>query len=296
MHMSSFGRAIFAALVTLTPCACFEEVPDVSASSGDTGSATDASTSDATTAGATTGTSTATTGATGTTTGPGTCLPSGAAQTIDCGAGQTCTPDTQACCYTFIGVPAPQLGCGCPDACGPNASEFRCDGPEDCPSAEVCCAVFDGAKSRASCMSEIDCFGGPMGGFPLCHSVAECPPGPGSVCAGATVFPDIPNHMGICAIDDYAACTSPLECPDSTSACASADNGGSACARGCDTAGECPPPISGEPLAPSCIEGFPTSTGKACAFECQGDAQCPMGMACRLVQTDSGSFQLCVHP
>lgn len=273
---------------------CFEAVPDVESSSTSSQSDTSAS---ATGSGSATGTGSSA-GASSTTaaTTAASCMPSDAVSTVDCGSGQMCTTDTQACCYAFLGVMEPELACGCPDACGPGASEFRCDGPEDCPPNQVCCAVFDGQVSRASCTMANECFAGPAGAITLCQIPADCPPSPGIACIAATMLPDIPNHMTVCWADEYAGCGSPADCPNPDAACLDAGSMGAVCSPPCMADDECPRPTSGEVIDPVCLGGISTPTGKGCAFACDGGKPCPDGMACQPVSVGGSDVLLCVRP
>lgn len=86
----------------------------------------------------------------------------------------------------------PNAGCrpvgGCPDR------ELACDGPEDCPSGQSCCAErnvvppgLGGAHCAATCPKTTDA---------LCHSAADCG---GRTCAGFdTVVGDYPDFVKVC--------------------------------------------------------------------------------------------------
>jgi len=78
-------------------------------------------------------------------------------------------PDTDVCCVTveqdeFSGA-----------ACTPLASysglAFTCDGPEDCQTGQVCCAVLT-AGGGSSCMDSIDCAG--LDEVVLCRADEDC--------------------------------------------------------------------------------------------------------------------------
>jgi hypothetical protein len=81
---------------------------------------------------------------------------------IACGA-NACLTMAQYCCTGDNGVSGscmaiPQTSCG--------ASEFLCDGPEDCPPADPICCVSSGiAQCTSSCLSP---------STPMCHTAGDC--------------------------------------------------------------------------------------------------------------------------
>lgn len=66
-----------------------------------------------------------------------------------CGAGEVCCADPQG---QTLGNPR----CTGLSACPTYA--FSCDGPEDCPSPQVCCAFGNENAGGAECREEKDCF------------------------------------------------------------------------------------------------------------------------------------------
>jgi hypothetical protein len=111
-----------------------------------------------------------------------------AAKGASCGVGLLvqCQPDTEKCCKRSLSVDSCQpvaTACECDDEdC--STIEVRCDGPEDCPSGQLCCAndgSSGGASGRprfpgavryiafacaASCSSAVR---------QACHSMTDCP-------------------------------------------------------------------------------------------------------------------------
>jgi hypothetical protein len=87
---------------------------------------------------------------------------------VPCGA-VTCSGAQSACCHEWddAGI----AGCVSPStvACSPPPSPAgsveRCDGPEDCPTGQSCCAL-PGSYCSATCPPALA----------VCHSDADCPP------------------------------------------------------------------------------------------------------------------------
>lgn len=80
-------------------------------------------------------------------------------------------PDTGVCCvdvndYEITGAHCSQLA----DCSG---LAFRCDGPEDCGSVEVCCAV-EALGGGSSCVDEMDCNG--IDEYVMCRGDEDCGP------------------------------------------------------------------------------------------------------------------------
>ncbi len=280
-------RARWAAVLASGLVGCYEPVPDFPNGTSTAGSATAGSTASASTA-----------ASAGSTTGANACEPTNQTETIDCGMGKVCSPNSQACCYTFIGVMPPELACDCPDACGPNASEFRCDGPEDCPGDELCCAMPSGDATRASCVTDQACFSGM--GVPLCQTNADCQiVGPNATCtlASDVMADDIPPFMRVCIPDIFTPCMNDNGCPQliNGTTCVRPSGGtNSICAPPCNVPDDCPP-LPGASAPPVCgtVEGNPQNR---CVFTCMESSECAFNQICAPALVNGQIQTICLWP
>ena len=79
-----------------------------------------------------------------------------------CGSGQVC-------CVKLVNNRVSSGSCTDLTACkGP---ALQCDGPEDCPSGQVCCLVGT-TGGGSSCMNPTDCFGAQD--VPFCRADSDC--------------------------------------------------------------------------------------------------------------------------
>lgn len=78
-----------------------------------------------------------------------------------------CLVDRELCCVTASASFCASRSTSCPGAAR------RCDGPEDCPTGNVCCARVEGNTYHSACLKLTDCTDN--GGAPLCRSSIECP-------------------------------------------------------------------------------------------------------------------------
>jgi hypothetical protein len=92
---------------------------------------------------------------------------------VSCGASD-CPRDTEVCCFT--GFPTITQSCTAPSACDDLIAV--CDGPEDCPSDQICC----GDQTGATCKPASACVG--FTASQLCHSDPDC--ADGKVCRPST--------------------------------------------------------------------------------------------------------------
>lgn len=123
--------------------------------------------------------------------------PSGEASGVyDCHAksspDQTCSAPS-ACC--FDDSPAHYGACSAAGAACASYGTLTCDGPEDCPTGEKCCATVTGdgvyVGCEAACLSPFD------GGDELCHEPSICSDGRWCVTADGTQ-PALPPTVSIC--------------------------------------------------------------------------------------------------
>ncbi len=210
---------------------------------------------------------------------------------VACGDNQTCTSATQVCCHSFMGDDPPTLSCACPGACGPGASEFQCDGPEDCDMGQVCCAVYDGANEtlHATCQPTTECSNSAsfdLNRLALCHpeSSMGCPPDYDCVWLDAA---ELPSSYGVCLPKPYLPCLADqMNCLDNSAAClALMGQGtepitGTLCSLRCNPQqpdSQCPPAATGTamPLCPTMTNGEPQ-----CMLNCGNGKTCPDGMTC----------------
>jgi hypothetical protein len=79
---------------------------------------------------------------------------------LGCGAGRVCDSDEQ-CCYhatTSTGECQPDTPIGTTCATTPNDFEYDCDGPNDCPSGQVCCLTAY-MRQVTQCIAASSCTG-----------------------------------------------------------------------------------------------------------------------------------------
>ncbi len=278
-------RALWVAMLTCTVAGCYEPVPplpgETSAATGSSGQATTAASA-------------------GSTTGVAACEPADPSPTIDCGEGGSCSASTQACCFTFQNVAMPELACGCPDQCGPNASEFRCDGPEDCPQGEVCCAQFDTEGTvKASCSTLQACASST--GIPMCQDDGPCQSIDSDLWCFSNAkigFLEFPPYMGLCFPDFYTPCMSESDCAmfENGTSCVRPDaSTNSICAPACSTPDDCPAPkdmVSAQPLC-AVVEG---SVQSRCVFRCENLGQCAPDQVCEQAMVEGQMQTICLWP
>src|SRR5262249_3352175 len=85
---------------------------------------------------------------------------------VQCGVAQTCAL-SDGCCDGPLATDVPE--CGLQSFC--HGPQLRCDGPEDCPQGQACCALLGLVRQQ----DRIECANGCD--FPFCHSDADCPAG-----------------------------------------------------------------------------------------------------------------------
>jgi len=95
---------------------------------------------------------------------------------VICGT-KTCSGTTPDCCQNNAGRQCIDPNQNCTGGSMP--ALWQCDGPEDCKGGlggDTCCSSFGAGGSGSSCTTGLACMGQEM-----CHTVADCPAGQGSV-------------------------------------------------------------------------------------------------------------------
>jgi len=132
-----------------------------------------------------------------------------AAKGVSCGVGLPvqCQPDTEKCCKRSLSVDsceAVATACEC-DEQDCTTVDVRCDGPEDCPSGQLCCAS-DGSSGGGSGRMR---FPGAAVRYTAFACAASCSSATRQACHSMT---DCPSQL-TCAIDQVLAsistCTDP---------------------------------------------------------------------------------------
>lgn len=117
----------------------------------------------------------------------------GAQPGISCGVGlpALCAIDTEKCCTRSLSVDtciASEAACAC-ELADCQVMEVHCDGPEDCPSGQVCCGTLSGgaAYQDFSCAAQCQATGNQR---VACHQdEPECPAS--LVCANSQLLTNI---------------------------------------------------------------------------------------------------------
>lgn len=152
---------------------------------GTAGSGTTTTVTTSTGAGTATATTTTGTGAGTTTTTTTTTTTPPPPPEIPCG-NQTCL-GPEVCCISYQGAQYDE--CGPPGSCSDTSVEAACDGPDDCPGAQICCGRFvenPGYYTEVACVPTCESVPGTLG-VTMCESAADCT---GADCVASGWLPD----------------------------------------------------------------------------------------------------------